>query len=530
MTIAPTCGLERHLNSCSKLKLTFLLASLASVLLADTRAEALNVHGVYRTACTRELGVILQVQKRNLSLLKFDGTIIKIPRHEIVSLAYYPVTQLPLTALPSRPEVPALRIKTIYRDEIVDLATGWPVDYSETKIAFLLDSGKDIVIDKDSIWSLEFVYQLDTTKRAAAGLLEFAHPQTAGFCASQSKLLGSARTVFAQQILNDRVVIKRELDRLKEGYEEIVEFDQDQKFYPVPHVYKDRTALGLWVSMFSRYGASKTRSNNFTPMLVDELHLGPFRYQHIFLSGSAPNNFLLHNEAQSQIYYRFKAAYFHASVFVDPNLVLVGTKYQWRPDDLVDEVIDDRLNEIGGVEFGFDLGPVAIELAPAVIAQAAVKSPEFFESKSDLNLWRVGARFTKRHWQAQVFAGYATGSGDAQDLEDEFFAGNSDWQYLYGRANLSFDPHPRVTAIASTIYRKLNYELSNRTDFNGNTLADLSYRSTAVSAALQGWYALSHRFNVGANAVLELHTNKGAGESRRRRLFPKLGISTSFSF
>ena len=508
-----------------------MFASLASVLFGGTRAEALNVHGVYRTACTRDLGVILQVEKRDLHLLKFDGTIIKIPRHEIVSLAYYPVTQLPLTALPSRPEVPALRIETIYRDEVVDLATGWPVDYSETKIAFLLDSGKDIAIDKDSIWSLGFVDKLDTTKpRAAAGMLEFAHPQTAGFCASKSKLLGSARTVFAQQILNDRVVIKRELDRLKEGYEEIVEFDQDQKFYPVPHVYKDRTALGLWVSMFSRYGASKTRSNNFTPMLVDELHLGPFRYQHIFLSGSAPNNMLLHNEAQSQIYYRFKAAYFHASVFVDPNLVLVGTKYQWRPDDLVDEVIDDRLNEIGAVEFGFDLGPVAIELTPAVIAQATVKVPALFESKSDLNLWRAGARFTKRHWQAQVFAGYAIASGTAQNLTNEFFEGDTDWQYLYGRANLSFDPHPRVTAIASTIYRKLNYDVFDRFDLNGNALPDLAYRSTSLSAALQGSYALSHRFNVGGNAVLELHTNKGAGESRRRRLFPKLGVSTSFSF
>ncbi len=494
--------------------------------LAGARADALNVHAVYRTACSRELGVILKVEKRDIRLLKLDGTIIKIPRHEIVSLAYYPVSQLPLEKLPERPDVPALRIETLLDDEIVELATGWPVDFSETKIAFLLDSGKDMVIDKDSIWSLEFVKTLDATHVVAATKhIEFAHPQTAGFCAQESNPETTTRTIFAQQLLNDRVVIKRELDRLQLGYEEIVEFAQDQKFYPVPHVYKDRTALGLWVSALSRYGASDTRTNNFTPLLVDELHLGPFRYQHIFLSGAAPNQALLHNEAQTQIYYRFKAAYFHGSIFADPNLVLVGTKYAWRTKDLEDEVLDDRINEIIAIEFGFDYGPVAIELAPAVVGQAVVKAPGLFEATSDLNLWRVGLRFRKRQWEAQAFAGYATSTGSASDEQDMDYIGESEWQYAYARANVSFKPHPRVGAIVSTIYRKLSYEV------NTFVAGTLTYDSTSLSTALQGWFALSHRFNIGGNAILEVQSRQATGDSTaKRRYFPKLALFTSFSF
>ncbi len=505
---------------------SFSRAVLCTALLfaAIPAAHALNVHAVYRTACTREVGVILKVEKRDLQILRLDGTIKKIPRHEVVSLAYYPVSRLPLSQLPSNPKVPAIRVETLYRDELVDLVTGWPIDFSETKIAFLLDSGKDLVIEKDSIWSLEVNAKLATPKQSDPGpKLDFVHPQTAGFCAPNADQPGQSRKVFAQQILNDRIVIKRELDRLQEGYEEVLEFAQDQKFYPVPHVYKDRTALGLWVSVLSRYGASKSRSNNFTPMLVDELHLGPFRYQHVFLSGAAPNSALLHNEAQSQIYYRFKAAYFHGSLFIDPNLILVGTKYNWREEDLEDEVLDDRVNEWLAIEFGFDFGPIAIEFYPAVVGQAAIKTPLFFDRKSDHNLWRAGIRFTQRLWRAELIAGLSN-EISYKDGQDGSLAGETEWDYQYGRLNIDVEPHPRIVALVSVIYRRLAYDLNA-------PVGELSYRSTAVSSAIQARYRLSHRFEVGGNAIVEIQSRRGPdGDGPSRRMLPKLGVFTSFSF
>ena len=96
----------------------------------------------------------------------------------------------------------------------MDLVEGWPVDYSDSKISFLLRDGNELVM-----------------------------------------------------FLNDPIVIKRELVRLKEGHEQILEYEQNQKFYPVPQVFENRTSLGLWFS------------------LIDELSKGPFGYQHIFLTG-----------------------------------------------------------------------------------------------------------------------------------------------------------------------------------------------------------------------------------------------------
>ncbi|MBU1910557.1 MAG: hypothetical protein KJ726_10960, partial [Verrucomicrobia bacterium] len=108
-------------------------------------------------------------------------------------------------------------------------------------------------------------------------------------------------------------MIRRELDRLRKGYQELVDDIEDQKFYPVPQLYRNRTSLGFWGSLLSRYAASESRSNNLTPLLTNTYSSGPFRYQHIFFTGTTPNGLLLHNEAQTQVFYRFKAAYFHAS-------------------------------------------------------------------------------------------------------------------------------------------------------------------------------------------------------------------------
>ncbi len=513
-------NLERPLSSCFKIASRIALPVLLILSLWAAPAQALEVHGVYRTACNRDLGVILKVEKRVIQLLTLEGTIIEVPRHEIVSLVYYPVSQVPIAKFPTSPTTPVLHVETLQDGNIVTLARGWPIDFSETKIAFLLESGKDIIIDKDSMWSLNFAHSLKKNNIAQGEPIRFAHPQTAGFCTPEAEVAG-ARTVFAQQILNDRVVIKRELDRLQEGYEEILELDGDQKFYPVPHVYKDRTALGVWVSALSRYGSSSTRSNNFTPMLIDELHLGPFSYQHVFLTGAAPNAQLLHAESQSQIYYRFKAAYFHASVFFDPGIILVGSKYKWRRADLKDESLDDRVNEIVAVEFGFDYGPIAIEVTPAAVGQAVVKTSEVFESNNDFNLFRVGLRYTHRLWTAQAFAGQSDARGFTDDSGDFPVIGSSDWRYRYARANFFLDSDSRFGGSASLIYRNLNFDVDNGV---------ATYQSTSISGALRAHFAVRHRFEVGGQFILETQSRASSAQPRKRRFLPKPSLFGSFSF
>lgn len=523
---------------------TVLAALLVAVALTfASKAHALSVHAVYRTACSRELGVILRVEKREIHLLRLDGKVARIPRHEIVSLLYYPLSQLPLARVPSPPGFPPLRIKTRYQDRVVDLLRGWPIDYSDNQVSFLLQNGKELVVNRDSIWSLDF--DDDDDARSAAGATAsatvtaparsepvlFVHPQTSGFCSTREPA-GGARQVFAQQILNDQIVIRRELDRLLEGYEEVLEYEQDQKFYPGPFLYTNRTMLGVWASIGSRYGASSTRSNNFTPLLVDELALGPFRYQHEFLSGAAPNDMFLHHEAQSQIFYRFKAAYFHTSVFFDPNLLLVGTRYPWRREDVEDEVIDDRLSETLGIEFGFDWGPLAVELYPAVIGQGGVKiGDDFFDSHTEHNLWRAGARLTFPVWRAQLAVG-ATSTGDFTERQTDLGGGeivfeffDTEWEYGYARLNLGWKARHDLDVALSGIARTLEYEAS---ESGGGE--SFSYQSFSLSSSLQASYDISYRFSVGGHAIVEYQRREAPDFGTRSRVMPRFGLFTGFWF
>ena len=499
-----------------------------ALLLAAPAASALSVHAVYRTACSRELGVILRVERRQIHLLRLDGKAVRIPRHEIVSLAYYPLSQLPLARIPTPPGFPPLRVKTRYRDQVVDLLTGWPIDYSENQVSFLLRSGKELVVDRASIWSM--AYEGDEGAGSGAGRAEplvFVHPQTSGFCARRGAPAAGGREVFAQQILNDQIVIRRELDRLLDGYEQVLEYVQDQVFYPEPFLYRNRTMLGVWASAFSRYGASSTRSNNFTPLLVDELALGPFRYQHLFLSGAAPNDMFLHHEAQSQLFYRFKAAYFHTSVFFDPNLLLVGTRYNWREDDFDDETLDDRVSETLGIEFGFDWGPFAVELYPAVLGQAGVKIGDFFDRHSEHNLWRVGARLTFPTWRAQLAAGLTASEDRAQRFVSDaagYDFWDTRWEYRYARMNLGWQPRADLDLALSAIVRQLDY------DATGAGVGSETYDSTSLSTSVQVSYALSHRFSVGGHGILELHRREGTELEPTTRTLPRFGLFTGFWF
>ena len=78
-------NLERPLSSYSKVAIRIALPVFLLLTVWTAPAQALEVHGVYRTACNRDLGVILKVEKRAIQLLTLDGKIIEVPRHEIVT-------------------------------------------------------------------------------------------------------------------------------------------------------------------------------------------------------------------------------------------------------------------------------------------------------------------------------------------------------------------------------------------------------------------------------------------------------------
>lgn len=474
------------------------LVALACVLSSAGEARALNVHAVYRTACNRELGIIIDVQKRELTLLGLDGQVRRIPRYEVASIAYYPVSGIAINPERVHQSQPALEIRTLQNGELVPLLIGWPVDFNQERIAFVNLDGQEVVVHRDRIWSLEYLEHLPRrAKVGPAPALDFVHPHAVGFC-NQAPAGANVRSVFPQQFINDQIVIKRELDRLMEGHDEVREYERDQIFYPMPEIYRNETALGLWTSHGSKHGATASRPNNFTPVLYDELSLGPFGYQHRLVTGAAPMPFSVHTEVQTQIYYRFKAAYFHASAMFDPNLLLVGSEYEWQIDDLAEDRPDLRIVEALMVELGFDWGPVALQISPGALGMIAARAGDAFNTEEHA-LFRFGPRITLRDWEAELLVG----------ISDEG-AEYARWVRLNGALNAT----EALVFNASVLVRRLAMSAYVETE---ELVRTSEVSDQAIAGSLQARYTLFGRYDAAARVSAEYAESEAAATDSGER-------------
>ena len=353
------------MNYCSKLLCLFLL------LVAKT-AFALDLKGLYTTSCAREIGVILGVDKVSVYLLNVKGNVVPIPRYDIVGIASYPINHIPISNISLDQdvglEINSYRISTKYRNEILPLTEGWPVGFSKDKIAFLDKDGREVAVQRKNIWDIVKVPPIkeSTFTNKVNFRYDFVHPVSMSKCPATLEGNPSANAekidIVPQEYVSDPITIKRSIDKLLQEHKIIKMYIRSQNFYPVPEVYNNDVSLGFWAVSSSRYGASKNRTNNGAPILVEEFSTGPFGYQHIILTGAAPNSQLIHEEAQTQLYYRFKADYFHLSLFYDPNSILVGKKYRWQTNDV--DLGDVRVVEELFVEAGLDFGHFSLMFTP----------------------------------------------------------------------------------------------------------------------------------------------------------------------
>ena len=141
-------------------------AGIFCALLSARQARAINVHAVYRTACDREIGIIIDVQKRDLSLLGLDGTVRRIPRYEVASIAYYPVSGIAIDPEKVQLSHPALEVRTLQDGRLVPLLSGWPVDFNQERVAFVNLDGQEVIVHRDRIWSLEYLEHLPPRGKA----------------------------------------------------------------------------------------------------------------------------------------------------------------------------------------------------------------------------------------------------------------------------------------------------------------------------------------------------------------------------
>lgn len=485
-------------------------------LLMSAPAFAINIHALYLSSCHRELGVIVGVDNLHLKLLKLDGSLLEIPRYEIIFLAYYPMDVLPIRNGVVK-DFPLLKVSTLRNHEMAELLSGWPIDFSDSKISFLTPNGRELVIDRDSIWALDFLDESTSVSSQANKSIgyNFVHPYAFETCPVhvEGDKTSKPLRVLPQQILSDPVTIKKELDRLKAGHEKVRDYDRQQKFYAVPQYYANKTSLGLWWNFGARYGASSNRTN-ITPILADEYSSGPFGFQRLFKTGSAPMMFSVHEEPQTQTYYRFKADYFHTQLMLDPNLILAGSSFNWQTQDMPNPH-DARIVEYGSAEFGFDFGLISVNFYVGGPVDVGVRFQDQFQEQRG-NLPRVGLTYQNHFIKI-----------DAQTGNSNF----SNFATKFSRFNAQVDYFADWTFAYSYITRKI--EFSNISEFSNINTNKFSHQSDSSTHAFYAYRKVSYKFAVGAflsrESVDQSYGRSALSESSKDS-YLKGGLSAGLTF
>lgn len=515
-----------------------LLAALAVALAAARQAHAIQLSAVYTAACQREIGVILAVDRASIRLLTLSGEVHRLNRYDIIYLAQYPVGTLPIPGVNNPDDLRLVTVRTRHDDRLVELVRGWLIDHSDVELAFLAVDGFEVVIRVDDIWAIELEPAPPPVHfNAVREPLRFEHPYPFRLCADDAAPApaGTApRTVYPQTLLADPVQIKRELDHLEEGHERIADLAESQAFYPVPRLYDNETRLGLWANAGSRHGVSHTRTSSLVPALTSELSEGPFGFQRVLVAGAAPMPYSVHEEVQTQFYYRLKADYVHFSFNYDVSWLLIGGGYAWIPEDL--GTTDDRWNEVSHLAGGFDYGRFAGDVSLTTVQYAVRDGEKFFTHR--VQMPKGGVFYRDAHWAVELYYGRAL---DRKPDVGELARGTTDEEIAKAEEELAripdFHSELRLYRLnvgmggtradrlrASVIYRSTDFHREP----NKDGAFEFRYRGSAWSYAVWWRIALNGDLSLSLMAAVEdVSSRAGVGQLApgTRHVYPKGGLN-----
>jgi hypothetical protein len=418
-------------------------------------------------------------------------------------------------------------------------------------MSFLGLDGQEAMIRVDDIWDLEFAAeQQPVVFSQSPARYRFAHPYPFRFCVDETGARSPAaeapgeeapgeeapRTIFPQQILADPLLIKAELDRIQAGHKRLDGFAESKDFYAVPRVYGNDTRLGLWLNAGARYGSSRTRTNSLTPVLTSELSEGPFSFQRVLVAGAAPMPYSVHEEVQTQLYYRLKADYLHFSINYDVSRPLIGEgRYKWRQDDLNSR--DDRWNETSHLAGGFDYASFAVDLSLTNVGYALRDGPRFFEDDADLT--KTGLLYQRESLKVEFYYGLAF---DSKPKVEDVAKGSSDEDIGAAQDELNkiadfstvFKLYRLNISYAGTAADRFDFSLIQRTvkfhrlPIEGGS-GEFLYRGRSLTGALYWSHALSADFGLIGMLAVEDQANRAgvaqlSGESYETFFKASVGV------
>lgn len=511
-----------------------------------TELKAIQISAVYFSGCSREVGVFLDVNKSKVRLLNLNGEIKVIPRYNISYIAQYPVGKLPIQSVNSNPDIQLIDIKTLYRNEPVDLVKGWMIDHGDDQISFLTIEGNDTVIDINDIWDFRMFSpneKIVFSRDRKVPEYRFIHPYPFAHCQKSDEKSRGEFKIYPQHLLEEPVLIKAELDRLQEGFDRVESYDTDKKFYPEPHVYDNSVTLSLWGSLGLRHAVSKNRNSSFIPSVVSQLSEGPYGFQRVWVTGSAPMPYSVHEEPQIQAYYRMKSDFVHLSVNYDVSRFLVGEDaYHWTKDDLRNE--DTRWNEKFHVTGGFDYGHYSVEFAYTDIEYAVRGGDDFFTDSFFLN--KFGFFLNYKDIGIDIYYGFGSDSKEDLDLDKDSSSDEekaykdklqrdhdqkSDFngEFKFYRVNINFKSLENIQPVYSMIYRTTDFE--RQADYLGN--GEFKYKSQSLTNSLYLSYPLGYDLSMTgfvAAEMLRSQYGKTAEDHKVSAIYVKGGASLALTF
>lgn len=481
-----------------------------------SQALALDVKSVYLSSCKRETGVIAKVSSSYLYVISTKGVVVKLPRYEIVGIATYPVERFPAKSLiPFKGNtIQTYQIKTLFKGSIQELVTGWPISFSKNKLTFLSTAGQEITFDRSNIWEINEVQTREKYNfKKITKVYDFLHPTSLAKCRKalpKSKL--RVVSVSPQDYTSDPIVIKRSLDQYIAEHKTIQMYERTQSFYAIPEVYKNKTTLGMWLFSGSRHGASNNRSNNWTPILENQFSSGPFGYQHIFLTGANTNDYFIHEEPQTQLYYRFKADYFHLSYFMDPTLILMGKRYRWFEDEL--DKNDFKLNDMNFFEIGFDFGHFSLLMQSASEIQLGYVDSENYVYDGSLSLPKIGLEF-RNH---KFYFNFLYGTNE-ENVKSDLLKDSSGAEIGYKVSNF------KLSALRVNFGQNLSDKWQYKLSFIRRSITDEDYSTDTQVFSNELEYKYSYKYIFKMLSAIE--NNKSDDKDAQ---FLKLGLSANLVF
>lgn len=488
-----------------------------ALLFLSTPSQSLDIMAMYRGSCQIDTGVVLRVDATSVIYLDLQGAIKVIPRYEIVGIAAYslPSLYLPGITLPRNSKAIPYEFKTFRNGKLTTLVIGWPIEYNNEHIQVLTIKGQDYLVHRDAIWGVNPLPSLSTVQfktRPQQVSYKLRHPLAFENCADNiTPGQGTPVPVIPQTTLDNPISIKRYHDHLREGIAKVDDYTERQVFYAIPQYYVNRTRLGTWGMIGSRYTNIGSRQTNFLPLVENELSEGPFGFQRLVRSGVAPLLWAIQEEPIVQAYYGLKADYIHFEVFFDPTAPLIGSQYQYSKGQLND--IDDRLIETAGVEFGADYRFASIAFAYTE-GQLALRGYDNF-AKNSWSLGRVGLHLQYNHWRLGFYAGSTTIDLDEKTRNDLVYF------KTYGSGRLG-----RLGIKAQYISRQLK-------DLSAASAA-LRYESKNDTLALETNWDLNYRWTLNTLGSLEFQNSQFSSTNDVSDgiavIWPKLAAGVTIAF